>query len=79
MPTLPTGSAIRTRSPVYERDVSLRKMLRTLDTCHLPPRAVRTPRRFKASAHPRRSLTPAARSESMIRQHVSCEGIDLPN
>src|SRR4051794_4377339 len=38
----------------------------TFETCHRPPRAVRTPRSLSARAIPRRSLTPEDRTELTI-------------
>jgi hypothetical protein len=42
--------------------------------CHAPPRAVRTPRSFSASAMFLRPLTPAALDLPHDRQHVRREG-----
>jgi hypothetical protein len=49
--------------PVYKAspgdgDAALPRTLRTFDTCHRPPRAVRRPLPFKAVAMPRRLVMP---------------------
>ena len=45
--------------------------LRTFETCHRPPRAVRTPRLFRAMAIPRRLVMPECRIDWMIGSTVS--------
>ena len=55
-----------TQFPAYERRSDRNNRFRTFDTCHWPPRAVRAPWLFKAAASPRRSITPEARSASII-------------
>ena len=57
--------------PYRAKDRSIRFL--TFDTCHRPPRAVRTPRLLSAAASPRRSRTPDARSELDDRQDVGGE------
>lgn len=51
----------------------------TLETCQRPPRAVRTPRLFRAMARPRRLVTPDAWSAStmgiMLRANLSASWI----
>jgi hypothetical protein len=50
--------------PAYKKARSIRFL--TFDTCHRPPRAVRTPRALRAAAIPRRSVTPVARIASTM-------------
>jgi hypothetical protein len=45
--------------PTYQKlGPALASKFRTFDTCHRPPRAVRTPLLFSATAMPRRLVTP---------------------
>ena len=54
--------------PAYKRALGSGRSIRflTLETCQRPPRAVRTPRVLSASAIPRRSRMPDARSDPTI-------------